>query len=172
MRLSSRKCITLFTVFIAASIFCFIVLQSRGHKVPHLDLLDYAINPGVDVFQPSHRDRTGGWLTKWFQTETPSFPIPDRSVSPSRCPVYTYFDISKHRSDSLDAKILTIWKRSFWALGFQPIVLTEKDAKSHPRYNDLRDVEWRGLAEFHGIGKWFAMAQRGGLYTDYTVTND
>ncbi|KAK9448697.1 uncharacterized protein V1518DRAFT_417942 [Limtongia smithiae] len=58
-----------------------------------------------------------------------------------RCPVYTFFDLSEFtkagKDISLEASVLTVWKRAFWALGFKPIVLDVSHAQKNPRYVEL-----------------------------------
>jgi hypothetical protein len=167
--LSRRKCSSLFFIGIGVFVVCFITLQSRGHSVPRLDFLDYAIHTGTERFQAFHQDGTGGWLTKWFYHRSPSFSLPASNSISSRCPVYTYYDEANLRRDSEEAKILTAWKRAFWTLGFQPVVLTQKDVKNHPQYSLFRSLGLVGHSSLSGYDKWLAMAQRGGLFVDYRV---
>lgn len=167
MRLSIRKCVTLVAALIIVTL-CFYAFQSRRAEVSsHFEFLGHALPHAGGRFHDAHDDGTGGWLTRWFRTPSQSVFLgrsPHESEPSPRCPVYTYLDTTTYRRGSDEFGILAAWMRSFWALGFRPIILTDKDAKKHPRYSLFRN---KGLIE-RSI-KWLAMAQRGGLFVDYRV---
>lgn len=168
MRLSIRKCVTLVTAFIIIVTLCFYAFQSRDHKISsRFKFLGHTLPRTAGRFHDAHDDRTGGWLTRWFRTPSQSLflgHIPSESKASGRCSVYTYLDTTSYSRGSDEFAILGTWARSFWALGFEPIVLTDKDAKRHPRYNLFRNQGLIGRSN-----KWLAMAQRGGLFVDYHV---
>jgi hypothetical protein len=171
LRLPVRRCVLLLLALIAIASLSLSALRARGAVVSRFDFLEHALHP-AGGFHESHHDGTGGWLTRWFTTPSQSAFLGSPHKQPSRqsrCPVYTYFDPTKHPRRSNDAAILLAWKRSFWALGFNPTVLTDKDAKKHPNYNPFRS---RGLVGDPGsldFTKWLVMAQHGGLFVDYRV---
>jgi hypothetical protein len=72
------------------------------------------------------------------------------SAGSRKCPVHTYFDNSLNDQDSNEHAILSAWLRSFWALGFQPVVLTERDAWSHPQSSAFREQD---LFKFAILGR-------------------
>lgn len=169
MRLSIRKCVTLIVAFMIMTSLCFYAFQSRAAEVSvHFEFLGHALPHTGGRFYDAHDDGTGGWLTRWFRTSSQASFLghgPHPSATSARCPVYTYFDTTAYRRGSDEFAILVLWMQSFWALGFQPIVLTDKDAKKHSHYNVFRQQGLIGRSN----AKWLAMAQRGGLFVDYRV---
>ena len=139
MRLSIRKCVTLVVAFVTTASVCFYAFQSRGGKVSsHFEFLGHALPHTGERFHETHDDGTGGWLTRWFKTQSRAPFLgntPYQSTANPRCPVYTYIDTTAHRRGSDEFGIIRTWMRAFWALGFKPVVLTDKDAKKHPRFN-------------------------------------
>jgi hypothetical protein len=174
MRISARKCIG-FGLLVASFIvitLCFQGLKSRA-SVPRFEFLEHALHTGTG-FRENHDDSTGGWLTRWFITNSRSeFLSKNRHKisKPARCPVYTYFDTAKHHHGSDEAAVLLAWKRAFYALGFNPIVLTDKDAKKHTQYNVLRSRNLVGGSGKADLSKWLVMAKNGGLFVDYRVSS-
>ena len=174
MRFSTRRCVTLVVAFILIATLSFYVFQSRvDSAVASLEFLEHALHPTGGRFHEAHDDGTGGWLTRWFTSTTSharflgnTQPQPQ---SEFRCPVYTYIDTNVHRRGSDEFTILQAWMRSFWALGFRPVVLTDKDAKRHSRYNSLRSQGLLASFSSGSVEKWLAMAQHGGLFVDYRV---
>jgi hypothetical protein len=171
MRLSIRKCVTLIAGIVLFSTLCFYALQSSGGKISRFEFLEHALHTGGG-FSEADKDGTGGWLTRWFPAKSQSAFLGNtqnqRSVSPRR-PVYTYFDTKRHHRDSEESAILLAWIESFWASGFKPIVLTEKDAKKHGQYSVFHDRGLVASSRQNDISKWLAMSQRGGLFIDYHV---
>jgi hypothetical protein len=145
-------------------------LQFLGGEGSRLDFVDSAIHFASERFDAFHSDGTGGWSTKWFGRHTSPISPATLFNIPSRCPIYTYFDDSTVERNSDDRKVVEAWKRAFWSLGFQPIVLTERDARENSHYASFRSLV--GSAQSSSVanyGKWFAMAQVGGLFVDYRV---
>jgi hypothetical protein len=175
MRLSVRKyvAIGLLVASIVLITFCFQGLKSRA-SVPHFEFLEHALHSGVVGFRETHDDSTGGWLTRWFITNSRSDFLRNtryQTSKPSRCHVHTYFDTTKHHRGSDESAILLAWKRAFWSLGFYPTVLTDKDAKKHAQYSFLRARNLVGGSGKSDFSKWLAMAQNGGLFIDYHVSS-
>jgi len=174
-RLPVRRCVLLLIAVIAVTTLSLSALRSRGAAVSRFDFLEHALHSGAaGGFHESHQDGTGGWLTRWFTTPSQATFLGRPHKQPSRqsrCPVYTYFDPAKHRRGSGDSAVLLAWKRSFFALGFNPTVLTDKDAKKHPSYNSFRSRGLVGDSNSHDFAKWLAMAQHGGLFVDYRVNS-
>lgn len=83
----------------------------------------------------------------------------------SLCPIFTFI---KSISDADQAKI-RLWTRSWYRHGFQPYVLTEKDALSRPEYGSL--VGKIPSLELHsGYMRWLALSSvQGGAYADLDV---
>jgi len=162
MRFLRRRGTSL-SILLITIITCLVFLEFPGHKVPRLDFVDSAIHVASERFHAFHEDGTGGWVTTWFRARPPTFPLAVESSVQPRCPVYTYFDETKLHRDSDETRVLAAWKRAFWSLGFQPVILSAKDARKHPRHNVFRNLDL-----IHG--KWLAMAQLGGLFVDYRVS--
>jgi|SRR5271170_618843 len=174
MRLSTRRCVTLVVAFILIVTLSLYAFQSRvDTAVASFEFLEQALHHTGGRFHEAHDDGTGGWLTRWFTPTTSRARFPGNSQhrpkSAPRCPVYTYIDTNLHRRGSDEFAILQTWMRSFWALGFRPVVLTDKDAKRHSRYNSLRSQGLLVSSSSGSLGKWLAMAQHGGLFVDYRV---
>ena len=151
--------------------------QSRvDTAVTSFEFVEHALYQTSGQFHEAHDDGTGGWLTRWFTPTTSHSRFRGNTQrqpqSTIRCPVYTYIDTNVHRHGSDEFSILQTWMRSFWALGFKPIVLTDKDAKRHSRYNSLRKQGLPASSSMGSLGKWLAMAQHGGLFVNYRVTLD
>jgi hypothetical protein len=167
-----KKIVTLFSAVVTIGILCLYVFQPNGTNVSHFDFLEHALHRSRGGFQESHHDGTGGWLTRWFTTSSQlrfSSGTTRQSSPTPRCPVYCYIDTSIHHRSSDEFGIVEAWSASFWALGFNPIVLTERDAKQNSQYNAFRT---RGLVAGSGsrdLNKWLAIAQHGGLFVDYRV---
>jgi hypothetical protein len=170
MRISKRWGSVL-VAFLLTLIFCFYALQPRTTR-SHFDFLNSSLlRESLDHPDNTFQDETtGGWLTRWLPTSWSPMSLlgNSRRPAPSRCPVYTYIDTTVHRRGSDEFAILRIWMKAFWALGFQPIVLTGKDARRHSQYNAFRSQRL-GQAIGEDLSKWFAMALRGGLFVDYRV---
>lgn len=173
MRPFIRKCLTLVVALVVILALSFYALPSRGvSTVPRFEFLGHALHHTSGTFDAAHEDSTGGWLMQWFRAPSglASHGSPQHPPSTTtRCPVYTYVDTSVHRRGSDEFAILLSWVRAFWALGFTPVILTERDARKHTRYNIFRA---RGLvsgSKQYDYSKWLAMAQHGGLFVDYRV---
>src|SRR5271170_2980803 len=174
MRFTTRRCVTLVLAFIFIVTLSLYTFQSRVETaVSTFEFLENALHHTGGRFHEAHDDGTGGWLTRWFTPTTSRALFLGHTQRPPqsalRCPVYTYIDTSLHRRGSDEFAILQTWMRSFGALGFRPVVLTDKDAKRHSRYDSLRSQGLLASSSSGSLGKWLAMAQHGGLFVDYRV---
>lgn len=92
--------------------------------------------------------------------------------------VHTYFSpLENAKGVEEQNRLIDLWKQTWKAHGWEPVVLTEKDAEKHPRY-----AEWRAaFAKLPTVNppgyemacwlRWVAMAQVGGTLTDYDCMN-
>lgn len=98
-------------------------------------------------------------------------------VSDMKPVIYTYFERipANQRTtgmlDEDDDDLLQFWKASWSSAGWKTVVLTLKDAQSHPDYmmlqEGLKELDSFGCVLFH---RWMAMAAvGGGWYADYDV---
>lgn len=89
--------------------------------------------------------------------------------------VYTYFDSNFVSRDA--RKILALWEQCWQRAGWEPVVLDSNTAKQHPRYQSVVDR----VRQFPTVNKpqyemacyvrWLAMAQVGGLHSDWDMVN-
>jgi hypothetical protein len=173
MRLSIRRCVNFLAAAIGTLMLCIYALRTRVTNVASkFEFLEHALYSSGGRLYEVQDDGTGGWLTRWFPAlSRPRFlENGERQPAPvQRCPVYTYIDTTVHRHGSIDFDILQTWMRAFWALGFKPVVLTDKDTRRHSHYALFRKTGLFSDTGIAGFGKWPAMAQYGGLFVDYRV---
>jgi hypothetical protein len=173
MRLSTKKCFLLLATIAGFATLCFVAVKPHTYdrSAPRFEFLQHTISSdGNAGFSADHSDGTGGWLTRWFGSNWPTFfPENGQQRWSQRCPVYTYFDPADHHDEPEDGAVLAIWKRVFWALGFNPVILSPEDAKRHRYYSLFRDRRLVGGTGQRDFGMWLAMADRGGLFFDYRV---
>lgn len=100
----------------------------------------------------------------------PRYSVASTKIPPAhrRCQVSTYIDSEDERQKVNE--LLQVWKRAWWAFGFEPVILTRKDCESNPNYSEFNasadiEVEYKVRNR-----KLFAWAAHGaGLYADYTA---
>lgn len=100
----------------------------------------------------------------------PRYSVASTKIPPAhrRCRISTYIDSEDERQKVNE--LLQVWKRAWWAFGFEPVILTRKDCESSPDYREFNasadiDVDYKVRNR-----KLFAWAARGaGLYADYTA---
>lgn len=82
-----------------------------------------------------------------------------------RCPVFTFSkNITKENEEAI-----RFWTRAWYQHGFQPYVLTEKDALSRPEYGSLLG-KIPSMEVQSGYLRWLALSSvQGGLYADIDV---
>jgi hypothetical protein len=156
---------------------CYLVIQpvNRGNASSRLDILGHAVPTDPKALPQISNDGTGGWAKRLFGSSSilgsaPSGGATSSFSQSSKCPVYTYFDYSSTNLDSNEMAILAAWTRSFWALGFLPVVFNENDARSHPQFSLFRSQGVLSSTSTQDIQLLLMMAQRGGLFVDYHVT--
>lgn len=93
-----------------------------------------------------------------------------------RRPIYTYFDKSKDRIDDYNSElgILESWKHAWYAMGFEPKVLTIDDAKKHSQYLKFIKELQSSDKNYHSVSLHFSRflawsAVGGGILCDYRV---
>lgn len=121
---------------------------------------------------PEQKNSTHGdssWYSdwKWLNPFSSSITLDeDRMVLPlqlERAPVYVFYDTTLKRDEEtkkIDKELLLIWRRSWWAHGFRPVVLTEAESMSHPLYQTLHA---KGMPEAleQEFRQWLAWAHMG-----------
>ena len=178
MRPAIRRYCTFVGAILVTATLCYLRIRPHGRNkaCSHLDFLDRALPTGSIEFRQSRNDGTGGWSTRLFGSESSLGNTTNDAINISssrwpRCPVHTYFDYSLNGQDSTELAILSAWVRVFSALGFIPVVLTEKDARSNPRYSVFQKHDLLNSTSFPLGGPLLAMAKRGGLFVDYHVSS-
>lgn len=115
---------------------------------------------------------TEGWFSSWSWSNPFSQSKDDRIALPplKRCPVFTYYEPSKDKSQAaIEDKILLAWRRAWWAYGFKPMILGPAEAKESNLYELLFRAELSPELEKE-LTKWLAWSQVGmGVFTDYGV---
>ncbi len=93
--------------------------------------------------------------------------------------VFTYYEpVPSLWSEDSQRKLIDVWARSWRKAGWNPRVLTEQDARKHPRYAEFKRKFWSLPTEYgHDYEgacflRWAAAsAAGGGMLTDYDVIN-
>ena len=132
---------------------------------------------------PVQRNSTSGeskWFSdfKWLNPFSSSITLDEnRSVLPPlpiRPPIYTFYDIEIEEDDETRAAktiLLLIWRRAWWAQGFQPVILGRAEAMSNPIYERLQ-VRHKKLdsALEAEIMRWLAWGHMGsGILANWLV---
>lgn len=99
------------------------------------------------------------------------------------CHVYTYYDAITEgdyaAKSAAEASLVKVWKRSWRARGWDPVVLSADEARRHPRFAELH-ARFKTLPtgsnpeayEMACFLRWLAVAAMGGGYmTDYDAVN-
>ncbi len=120
---------------------------------------------------PVQKNSTSGeakWFSdwKWLNPFSSSITLDEnRSVLPplrERPPIYTFYD-SANKDDATSAaenKLLLIWRRAWWAQGFQPVVLGRAEAMNNPLYEGLQIKTLDSALEAE-IVRWLAWGHMG-----------
>jgi len=91
----------------------------------------------------------------------------NRAVLPptrERPPIFTYYDAPAKQSKVVakaENALILAWRRSWWAQGFKPVVLSSADAVKHPLYRLVQGMKLDGKTELE-IMRWLAWGQMGG----------
>ncbi|KAL8708526.1 MAG: hypothetical protein Q9220_006578 [cf. Caloplaca sp. 1 TL-2023] len=152
-----------------------LLLFLTSSPTPAIESAAQQINPfGPLAHQPSDETNStssGGirWYNHWKWLNPFSDSITDddnQSVLPpprKRPPIYTYYDADAEKDKEVRAaekKLLTIWRRAWWAQGFRPIILSKAEAMKNPLYErfQVRKTESTIGAE---LMRWLAWGQMG-----------
>jgi hypothetical protein len=93
--------------------------------------------------------------------------------------VFTYYmPVPGLWSDVSQRGLIDVWARSWTKQGWEPVVLTEDDARKHPNFSYYKEKFW-ALPTGYGhdyegacFMRWLAVAQAGGgMMVDYDVIN-
>ncbi|KAL8951860.1 MAG: hypothetical protein Q9222_002186, partial [Ikaeria aurantiellina] len=156
---------------------CLIVLFLflTSSPTPSVENAAQHINPfGPTAHQPpdeTNSTSSGGvrWYNHWKWLNPFSDSITDddnQSVLPpprKRPPIYAYYDADAEKDIEVRAaekKLLTIWRRAWWAQGFRPVILSKAEAMKNPLYErfQVRKTESSIGAE---LMRWLAWGQMG-----------
>lgn len=110
------------------------------------------------------------------ETETGTVTMYERSFPVFR--VHTYFaPVESADGRAEQERLLALWASSWREQGWEPVVLTEDDARKHPSYDSLKakfaqmSTVNPSVYEMACWLRWVAMACRGGVLTDYDTIN-
>lgn len=117
------------------------------------------------------------WYSDWkwrnpFSSDTTR--DEERAVLPPlavRPPVYTYFDTQGRRKDEqsrqAEQELLLIWRRAWWASGFQPVVLSKSEATNNPLYRRIQGMEVKDAVQMEMM-RWLAWSNmNGGILANF-----
>jgi hypothetical protein len=99
--------------------------------------------------------------------------------NPMSLPVYTYYvDVPGLWPVDTQLSLIKVWERSWRRAGWEPVVLTETDAKQHPRFDFFNEhfaTKPTKYGEHYTVAcfmRWLALANvGGGMMVDYDVIN-
>ncbi|KAF8252382.1 hypothetical protein K440DRAFT_594826 [Wilcoxina mikolae CBS 423.85] len=115
---------------------------------------------------------TEGWFATWAWLNLFSAGDGDRVALPplQRCPIYTYYEPAKDKTQSkVDNKLLLAWRRVWWAYGFKPVILGPQDAKQSGFYEMVYRANLTSELSKE-LMRWSAWNQmEGGILVDYNV---
>lgn len=109
------------------------------------------------------------WLSdwKWHNPFSSAITLDEnRAVLPplnKRYPVYTFYDDSIKKEEAVkkaENELLLIWRRSWWAQGFKPIVLSRAEAMRNPLYEPIQKMGLKADLEAD-LAKWLAWGTMG-----------
>ncbi|KAL4960458.1 uncharacterized protein BDV14DRAFT_182581 [Aspergillus stella-maris] len=149
-------------------------------KLPSLsDLHLPTFEPPAHKAPEPQQDSSSGdtkWFSNWAWLNPFSSSITldeDRSVLPplpSRPYIFTYYDPAKAKDRNelkADDELLLAWRRAWYAQGFRPTILGRSEAKTHPLYGSLKDIDMSPELE-EDMFKWLAWGHMGdGLFADW-----
>ena len=104
-----------------------------------------------------------GWLHPFSSSITLD---EDRAVLPplkKRPIIYTFYDTSEKKDEATktaEHKLLTIWRRAWWAQGFKPIILGRAEAMNNPLHETLRSQKLPPALEAD-LARWLAWEHMG-----------
>lgn len=91
--------------------------------------------------------------------------------------IYTFYEPIDNESYNNYDELINIWKKSWIFYGWNPVILSLKDAQEHPKYEklfkkaqDLPTVNPKKY-EMYCYLRWAALANKGGWYADVDMIN-
>ncbi|KAL8689669.1 MAG: hypothetical protein Q9218_004716 [Villophora microphyllina] len=140
---------------------------------PHPDPRD-AVQP-IDPFGRDPVKHNGTHTPRWQEHEEWHVPFSDiitndRSVtlippSRERPLIYTYYHAQHDNYEQIKAaerKLLLVWKRAWWAKGFEPVILGEAETVKNPLYEKFKSLKNVHASTWNDIRRWLAWEQMGG----------
>ena len=142
---------------------------------PHLPSFPEFHNPfrSSAAHEPPVQKNSSSGDTKWYsdwQWLNPfssSVTLDDtRSVLPPlkvRPPIYTYYDAQIEKEAAIAAeekKLLTLWRRAWWAQGFKPVILGPAEAMKNPLYETMQTRKLEDSLK-NEIMRWLAWGHMG-----------
>lgn len=124
---------------------------------------------------PSQANDTDGesrWYSNWRWLAVPfssSYTLDeDRTLLPNlaqRTRIYCYYDTLVKRDQlvkAAESEILLSWRRAWWAQGFRPIILSEREAVNNPMYEELQRMDKIDPDLKTDVMRWLAWENMGG----------
>lgn len=124
---------------------------------------------------PSQANDTDGqsrWYSDWRWLAIPfssTYTLDeDRTLLPDlpqRTPIYCYYDTLIERDPlqkEAESAILLSWRRAWWAQGFRPIILSDKEAMNNPTYEELQRMDKIAPELKTDVMRWLAWENMGG----------
>lgn len=94
----------------------------------------------------------------------------------SRQTVVTFYESADHTNATECAEVLDLWKEGWKSRGWNPVVLSSREAVKHPQFTEImeavRKLPFVGHEQAHAIRfmRWIALARLGGgLMVDYDL---
>ncbi|KAF1991717.1 hypothetical protein K402DRAFT_389093 [Aulographum hederae CBS 113979] len=143
---------------------------SAPSRVPYIQ--DFQVFKPGSHKAPQQENSSNGdtaWYSHWGWRNPFSSSVTfdeNRAVLPplkTRPPIYTFYDpILKSSQQVRDAEqeLLLIWRRAWWAQGFQPVVLGRAEAMNNPMYESLQHLDLEPTME-HELARWLAWEHMG-----------
>lgn len=152
-------------------------LEKIPHSLPYVNALSPFKTPAHKP-PPVQKNSTSGeasWYSDWKWRNPFSSSVTlddDRTVLPllkDRPAIYTYFDPQdetphgKKKDKTVKAAekdLLQTWRRSWWAQGFKPIILSPAEAMNHPLYRVVQTFTMEAALKAD-LMRWLAWANMG-----------
>ncbi|KAK6500816.1 hypothetical protein TWF506_003579 [Arthrobotrys conoides] len=92
---------------------------------------------------------------------------------PKRCSIYAYYDkdVKKEGQGRVDDAVMLAWRRTWWAAGFEPVILSPSDARKHGLYKNVKGRLGAKKEKLeYNILRWLAWDRMGtGVLSDFRV---
>ncbi len=148
-------------------------------KLPTFPSIQNPFGHSAHKAPPEQANSTVGetsWFNdwKWRNPFSSSVTLDEnRAVLPPlkrRFPVYTFYDESAHKDPKVRAaqeSLLLLWRRAWWAQGFNPVVLGRPEAVNNPLYVSMQQMKLPPELE-SDFTKWLAWSTMGtGVFADW-----